>query len=97
MTGWLFKLYSIPRSMQHKQDRALRKYDLKLVSNDECQKKFSKYNVTKLPNGITETILCAEIIKDEEHLNSEHFKPLRPLEVIKNSFSIRKLISKIIL
>lgn len=81
MTGWMFKLYAAPRLMDQKQDKALRKYDLKLVTNDECQEKFSKHEVKKLPNGIAETMICANIIVDEEHMNNKHFKILRPLEV----------------
>lgn len=81
MTGWLFKLYSIPRSLEHKQDHALRKYDLKVITNEECQTKFSEHTVDKLPNGIAETMMCAHIVVDEEHLKSENFKILRPLEV----------------
>lgn len=82
MTGWMFKLYYAPRSMAHKQDRALRKYDLNLIANDECQEKFAKHQVKNLPNGIDGSMMCANIIVDEEHLKSDHFKILRPLEVM---------------
>lgn len=80
MTGWPFKLYNIPRSMRHKQDMTLRKYNMKPIDGMECKQIFTTHNVNGMSNGITDTQICASIIMEDD---DRHFKILRPLEVSK--------------
>lgn len=78
MTGWPFKLYNVPRSMRHKQDMTLRKYNMHLVDGTECKQLFILHSVDGMPNGITDTQICASIVMED---HDRHFKMLRPLEV----------------
>lgn len=80
MTGWPFKLYNVPRSMRHKQDMTLRKYDMNTIDETECKQIFTAHTVDGMPNGITDTQICASIMEDDDR----HFKILRPLEVRKS-------------
>lgn len=81
MAGWIFKLYSVPVSMRHKQDKQLRKYDMKIISIDECKQIYSRHTVKGMPNGVIETQICASIIIEAAYSESHHFKMLKPLEV----------------
>lgn len=81
MTGWPFKLYSVPRSLRHKQDMKLRKYNMNPVDGTECKQIFTSYSVQGMSNGITDTQICASIIMED---GDRRFKRLRPLEVRKN-------------
>lgn len=83
MTGWPFKLYNVPRSMRHKQDMTLRKYDMNAIDETECKQIFTAHTVDGMPNGITDTQICASIMEDDDR----HFKILRPLEVRKSPCS----------
>lgn len=82
MTGWPFKLYNVPRSMRHKQDMTLRKYDMNAIDQTECKQIFTMHSIDGMPNGVTDTQICASIVED----NDRHFKILRPLEVRKSPF-----------
>lgn len=84
MTGWPFKLYSVPRSMRAKQDMTLRKYNMHPIDFEECKKIFGPHEIKGMSQGITDTQICASIIMEDDQ---RHFKVLRPLEVkLKCSF-----------
>lgn len=89
MTGWPFKLYNVPRSMRHKQDMTLRKYDMNAIDETECKQIFTPHNVDGMPNGITDTQMCASIRMED---GNRHFKILRPLEVRKSHMLKLKLV-----
>lgn len=78
MTGWPFKLYNVPRAMRHKQDMTLRKYNMNPIDGTECKQIFTSHSVKGMPNGITDTQICASIIMEDD---DRRFKILRPLEV----------------
>lgn len=54
MTGWPFKLYNVPRSLRHKQDMTLRKYNMNPINGSECKEIFTSHTVKGMPNGIVE-------------------------------------------
>lgn len=92
MTGWPFKLYSVPRSLRYKQDMTLRKYNMAPIDEAECQRIFEPHSIKGLSQGITSTQICAKIVIED---NKRYFKILRPLEVrIEEHFS-RTLYRKI--
>lgn len=78
MTGWPFKLYSVPRSLRYKQDMTLRKYNMNPIDYEECQKIFAPHNIKGMSQGITDTQICASIIMEDDQ---RFFKVPRPLEV----------------
>lgn len=78
MTGWPFKLYSVPKSLRYKQDMTLRKYDMNPIDFEECKKIFAPHNIKGMSQGISDTQICASIIMEDDQ---RHFKILRPLEV----------------
>lgn len=78
MTGWPFKLYSVPRSLRYKQDMTLRKYNMNPIDLEECQKIFAPHNIKGMSQGITDTQICASIIMEDDQ---RFFKVPRPLEV----------------
>lgn len=78
MTGWPFKLYNVPRSLRHKQDMTLRKYNMNPINETECKQIFTLHSIKGMQNGITDTQVCASIIMEDD---DRHFKILRPLEV----------------
>lgn len=78
MTGWPFKLYSVPRAMRYKQDMTLRKYNMDPIDEAECQRIFEPHGIKGMSQGISSTQICAKIILEEDQRN---FKILRPLEV----------------
>lgn len=84
MTGWPFKLYSVPRSMRYKQDMTLRKYNMNPIDLEECHKIFAPHSIKGMAQGITDTQICASIVMEEDQ---KFFKIPRPLEVeLKSNF-----------
>lgn len=79
MTGWPFKLYSVPRALRSKQDTTLRKYNMNPIDESECQRIFSSRSIKGMSMGISDTQVCAKIINENDQRN---FKILRPLEVM---------------
>ncbi|XP_031628303.1 serine protease snake-like [Contarinia nasturtii] len=79
MTGWPFKLYSVPKSMRNKQDMTLRKYNMKPIDFEECQKLFAPHAIKGMSQSISDTQMCASIIMEDEQ---KFFKIPRPLEVL---------------
>lgn len=90
MTGWPFKLYSVPRSMRYKQDMTLRKYNMKPIDFEECQKIFATHNIKGMSQSISDTQMCASIIMEDDQ---KFFKIPRPLEVV---FNYKRIIMKIV-
>lgn len=88
MAGWPFKLYSSPRAMTTKQDKQIRKYGMRSISEEDCKTNFTKHTIKEMPNGIVETQICASIFIEKS--GSHHVKILRPLEV--SSFLLKKQI-----
>lgn len=78
MTGWPFKLYSVPRSMRYKQDMTLRKYNMNPIDFEECRKIFAPHDIKGMSQGITDTQICASIVMEDDQ---KYFKKPRPLEV----------------
>lgn len=78
MTGWPFKLYSVPRSLRNKQDTTLRKYNMDPIDAVECKRILSSRSINGMSQGISDTQICARIQIEDEQRN---FKILRPLEV----------------
>lgn len=79
MTGWPFKLYSVPRSLRSKQDTTLRKYNMNPIDEAECQRIFASRSIKGMSMGISDTQICAKMNIEDDH---KHFKILRPLEVM---------------
>ncbi|XP_055303544.1 serine protease snake-like [Sitodiplosis mosellana] len=79
MTGWPFKLYSVPRSLRYKQDMTLRKYNMNPIDFEECKKIFGPHDIKGMLQGITNTQICATIIMEDDQ---RYFKMPRPLEVL---------------
>lgn len=78
MTGWPFKLYSVPKSLRYKQDMTLRKYNMNPIDLEECQRIFLPHDIKGMSQGFSDTQICASIVMEDEQ---RHFKILRPLEV----------------
>lgn len=78
MTGWPFKLYSVPKSLHFKQDMTLRKYNMNPIDFEECQRIFKPYSIKGMSVGFSDTQTCASIMMEDDQ---RHFKILRPLEV----------------
>lgn len=81
MTGWPFKLYSVPKSLRYKQDMTLRKYNMNSIDFEECQRIFAPHSVKGMSQGFSDTQTCASIRMEDDR---RHFKILRPLEVNDN-------------
>lgn len=78
MTGWPFKLYSVPRALRYKQDMTLRKFNMNPIDDAECQRIFASHSIKGMSQGISDTQICAKIVIEDDRRN---FKILRPLEV----------------